>query len=36
VDWPADLIAEQTRTIRAGTPADIAHIATEHGQGKSL
>jgi virginiamycin A acetyltransferase len=35
-DWPADLVTEHARTIMAGTPADIARIATEHGQGKSL
>ncbi|MFE5097895.1 CatB-related O-acetyltransferase [Streptomyces sp. NPDC056638] len=35
-DWPSDLVTEHARTIMAGTPADIARIATEHGQGKSL
>ncbi|MFJ3091035.1 CatB-related O-acetyltransferase [Streptomyces sp. NPDC086838] len=35
-DWPADLVTEHTRTIMAGTPADIERIATEHGLGKSL
>lgn len=35
-DWPADLVTEHARTIMAGSPADIARIATEHGQGKSL
>jgi virginiamycin A acetyltransferase len=35
-DWPADLVTEHARTIMAGTPADIEHIATEHGSGKPL
>ncbi|MFI0822484.1 CatB-related O-acetyltransferase [Streptomyces sp. NPDC021098] len=35
-DWPVDLVTEQARTIMAGTPADIARIAAEHGLEKSL
>ncbi|MQY10849.1 Streptogramin A acetyltransferase [Streptomyces sp. RB5] len=35
-DWPADLVTEHARTIMAGTPADIARIATEHAQEKHL
>ncbi|MYR41572.1 CatB-related O-acetyltransferase [Streptomyces sp. SID5910] len=35
-DWPADLVTEHSRTIMAGTPVDIARIATEHGWDKSL
>ncbi|MBB4159926.1 MULTISPECIES: hypothetical protein [Streptomyces] len=35
-DWPSDLVTEHARTIMAGTPADIARIATEHGWDKSL
>ncbi|WP_425271178.1 CatB-related O-acetyltransferase [Micromonospora arborensis] len=30
-DWPVDLVTEHTRTIMAGTPADIEHIAKENG-----
>jgi virginiamycin A acetyltransferase len=30
-DWPVDLVTEHARTIMAGTPDDIARIATEHG-----
>jgi virginiamycin A acetyltransferase len=30
-DWPAELVTEHARTIMAGTPADIAGIAAEHG-----
>ncbi|MEV4677100.1 MULTISPECIES: CatB-related O-acetyltransferase [Actinomadura] len=29
-DWPTDLITQHARTIMAGTPADIEHIATQH------
>lgn len=35
-DWPVDLVTEQARAIMAGTPADIARIAAEHGLEKSL
>ncbi|MFJ8133331.1 CatB-related O-acetyltransferase [Streptomyces hydrogenans] len=35
-EWPADLVTDHARTIMAGTPADIARIATEHGLDKSL
>ncbi|MFH8841975.1 hypothetical protein [Streptomyces sp. NPDC017868] len=31
-DWPA----EHARTLMAGTPADIARVATEHGLGRLL
>jgi len=30
-DWPAELVTEHARTIMAGTPADIARIAADHG-----
>ncbi|MFG1869512.1 CatB-related O-acetyltransferase [Micromonospora arborensis] len=30
-DWPVDLVTEHTRTIMAGTPADIERIAKENG-----
>lgn len=30
-DWPAGLVTEHARTIMAGTPADIEHIAAENG-----
>jgi virginiamycin A acetyltransferase len=30
-DWPADLVTDHARTIMAGTPADLARIAAEHG-----
>ena len=30
-ELPADLVTEHARTIMAGTPADIARIAAEHG-----
>jgi virginiamycin A acetyltransferase len=32
-DWPAELVTEHARTIMAGTPADIARIAADHGPG---
>ncbi|MER7053279.1 CatB-related O-acetyltransferase [Streptomyces sp. NPDC000351] len=32
-DWPVELVTEHARTIMAGTPADIARIATDHGRG---
>lgn len=35
-DWPTDLVTEHARTIMAGTPADIARIAAEHGLEKPL
>lgn len=35
-DWPADLVTEHARTPMAGTPADIARVATEHGRGRPL
>ncbi|MCM1951085.1 CatB-related O-acetyltransferase [Streptomyces sp. G2] len=35
-EWPADLVTDHARTIMAGTPTDIARIATEHGLDKSL
>ncbi|GAB3896198.1 hypothetical protein [Microbispora bryophytorum] len=35
-DRPADLVIEHARTLMAGTPADIEHIAADHGQEKSL
>ncbi|MEU1525150.1 CatB-related O-acetyltransferase [Nocardia rhamnosiphila] len=31
-DWPAELVTEHTRTIMAGTPADIARVAEERTQ----
>ena len=31
-DWPTKLVTEHARTIMAGTPADIARIAADHGQ----
>jgi virginiamycin A acetyltransferase len=34
-DWPVDLVTEHAGTIMAGTPAEIAHIATEHGLEKA-
>ncbi|MFJ2951452.1 CatB-related O-acetyltransferase [Streptomyces sp. NPDC087226] len=30
-DWPVELVTEHARTIMAGTPADIARIAADHG-----
>lgn len=30
-DWPVELVTEHARSIMAGTPADIARIAAEHG-----
>ncbi|WP_431943286.1 CatB-related O-acetyltransferase [Micromonospora marina] len=30
-DWPTDLVTAHARTIMAGTPAEIARIAAEHG-----
>ncbi|WP_199737177.1 MULTISPECIES: hypothetical protein [Micromonospora] len=30
-DWPVDLVTAHARTIMAGTPAEIARIAAEHG-----
>jgi virginiamycin A acetyltransferase len=30
-DWPVELVTEHARTIMAGTPAEIAHIASENG-----
>jgi len=30
-DWPTELVTEHARTIMAGTPADIEHIARENG-----
>jgi virginiamycin A acetyltransferase len=30
-DWPVGLVTEHARTIMAGTPADIARIAADHG-----
>ncbi|MEH1129878.1 CatB-related O-acetyltransferase [Micromonospora sp. CPCC 206061] len=30
-DWPAEIVTAHARTIMAGTPADIARIAAEHG-----
>ncbi|CAM5456974.1 Acetyltransferase OS=Streptomyces aurantiogriseus OX=66870 GN=GCM10010251_20790 PE=4 SV=1 [Streptomyces aurantiogriseus] len=35
-DWPVDLVTENCRTIMAGTPADIARIAAEHGLEKAV
>ncbi|MFD7863624.1 CatB-related O-acetyltransferase [Streptomyces sp. NPDC059783] len=35
-DWPSDLVTEHARTIMAGTPADIARIAADHGVEKPL
>jgi hypothetical protein len=35
-DWPVELVTEHARTIMAGTPADIEHIATEHGLEQAL
>ncbi|MBO4205572.1 CatB-related O-acetyltransferase [Micromonospora echinofusca] len=29
--WPVELVTEHARTIMAGTPADVARIAAEHG-----
>lgn len=34
-DWPVDLVTVHARTIMAGTPADIARIAAEHGREKT-
>ncbi|WP_197320690.1 CatB-related O-acetyltransferase [Saccharomonospora sp. NB11] len=30
-DWPVDLVTRHARTIMAGTPADVARVAAEHG-----
>ncbi|MFG3498228.1 CatB-related O-acetyltransferase [Streptomyces sp. NPDC047928] len=30
-DWPVELVTEHAHTIMAGTPADVARIATDHG-----
>ncbi|WP_182909406.1 CatB-related O-acetyltransferase [Microbispora sp. H13382] len=35
-DWPVELVTEHARVIMAGTPADIARVAAEHGLEKSL
>jgi virginiamycin A acetyltransferase len=29
-DWPSEFVTEHVRTIMAGTPADIEHVAAEH------
>ena len=34
-DWPVDLVTDHARTIMAGTPAEIARIAAEHGLEKT-
>ncbi|MDG4820823.1 CatB-related O-acetyltransferase [Asanoa sp. WMMD1127] len=35
-DWPADLITQHCRTLMAGTPAEIEHIAIENGLERAL
>ncbi|GAA3197791.1 MULTISPECIES: CatB-related O-acetyltransferase [Streptomyces] len=35
-DWPDDLVADHAHTLMAGTPADIARIAADHGLEKPL
>jgi virginiamycin A acetyltransferase len=35
-DWPVALVTEHARTIMAGTPADIAAVAAEHGLERAL
>ncbi|KUP97265.1 CatB-related O-acetyltransferase [Thermobifida cellulosilytica] len=30
-DWPVELVTEHARTIMAGSPADVARVAAEHG-----
>jgi virginiamycin A acetyltransferase len=29
-DWPSEFVTEHVRTIMAGTPADIEHVAAKH------